>query len=127
MFLLHQSIPHVHHQHEMPQNPMDKGGHHPHHEKDHHHGDETDGLFDFLIFLFGNHAHSLQSDTNHAVERPAKQKAKVKDLHLNSQADSRVEQANDGSIQKPVIEPPPESFKKFYLSTSFLRGPPFLG
>ena len=128
MFLLHQSIPHVHHQHEMPQDPMaNKGGHHHDHDKDHHHGDETDGLFDFLVFLFGNHTHSLQSDTNHVVELAAKQKAQAEDMHLNSQADSWVEPANDGSIQKPVIEPPPESFKNFYLSTSFFREPPFLG
>ena len=130
MFMLHQVLPHVHHEHEGFENSIGYTEHQPNdHEKDHHHDNEDeDEGFDFFGFLLGNHVHSVQADNILAVKYFAKQQVTVKDISSDATPTSLI-LSIEGTGQKKAIsrQHPPDYFYDIHLSTSSLRGPPSLG
>lgn len=130
--MLHQVLPHVHHQHDGFDTSIEQSDHH--HEQDHNHdhnhynGEDDDSGNDFLGFLLGNHAHNYHSYDFTEVRNIAKQHIKVKDFSFYTLPDLLIFQTDDYGAHIPVfIHPPPDINYNTYLSARTLRGPPALG
>lgn len=129
MLLLHQALPHMHHEHGIIAVETTIDHHHGEHNHGHDHSDENEdgnensGL---LGFLLGSHAHTYHS-IDFEVKNIAKHQIKVKEVsdftilvyHTFLFKDKR-------EPKKTTAYQPPGNFC-FYLSTSYLRGPPVLG
>lgn len=126
MYLLHQVLPHVHHEHGSAMHISISEAEHSH---DHHHHphdkDNSDEDFDLLGFLLGTHTHSVQVENILVVKRISKHHLSVKiDLadipYLASLSQQRPE-------AEKIWQHPPEPVKSPTISSVSLRGPPSLG
>ena len=130
MLLMHQVLPHVHHEHVEIKEGVTKTDEHHHSDgNDHHHEkDKEDKGFDFLGFLFGNHTHSIDIDTFPAVKNIIIQKTVNKSFTLEAIPVFQIHSSfNDNRKQYKLGHTTPDIGKRFYLYTSALRGPPLLG
>ncbi len=126
MFILHQVLPHVHHEHEGSDGHI--AGQYHSHEKDHHHDNEGfDDNFDFLGFLLGYHIHSVHAENTPTIKGAAKQLISVNDVPLSVLPAPQVYTVEITEVEKSGLsQRRPEFFYYIYLSGSLLRGPPFL-
>lgn len=130
MLLLHQVLPHVHHEPHGFENAITKvADHHHSHGNDHHHHDEEeDDDFDFLGFLFGNHTHSIDVNTLPIVKKVINLKAGNKYFSLEEIAVlATYLSLCDEENKYKLGHAPPDFANSIYLYTSSLRGPPTLG
>jgi hypothetical protein len=129
MLMLHQALPHNHHQHELIDVVEAPEHHHSHaHSYDHDKEENKDSNdhSGFLDFLLGSHAHTYHSN-DFEVRNIAKQQIKVKEfsaftLPLFHTFLFKKESEPD----RIIVYQPPGNFD-FHLSTPSLRGPPVLG
>ena len=129
MFMLHQVLPHVHHEHHEFEPAITKIDHHHGHEMDHHHHDaEADDGFDFLGFLLGNHSHNIDVNTVPTAIHFVSQKVVGKwfSFEITLVLLTRFLFQNDEKIYS-LGHAPPDLGEDTYLSVTYLRGPPVLG
>lgn len=128
MYLLHQVLPHVHHDHESAEH-ITISPEHSHDSEDHHHHDEdANEDFDLLGFLIGTHAHSVQADNILVAKSIVKQQStsKIVVVAATSQTGSLSNRVRD-LAEQIFWQDPPDPTKTPYLSSGSLRGPPSLG
>ena len=129
IFLLHQVLPHVHHEHEGFNDSITQAEVQSHgHDHDHHHDNDNeendDKSFDLLGFLLGNHAHS-QIDLLLVV------KSSVYKCSLNNYnseyllSNILVFMAQNWTYKEYLFsDQPPDLLCTPYLSTPLLRANP---
>ena len=131
MLILHQVVPHLHHQHEVEHTHkvVTHSDDHSHDHGHHHDVPETDnsekGFLDFFLDL---HSHSVVSN-----EILVLHESTVTQIKLNKEASQAAifnhygEFKNYDEVERPTIYHPPNSYFNPYLITLDLRGPPTLG
>ncbi|MEQ8551760.1 MAG: hypothetical protein RIC06_04180 [Cyclobacteriaceae bacterium] len=127
MYLLHQVLPHVHHEHGSAERISIIDTEHAHHNDHHHHHDDDDSRegFDFLGFLLGTHAHTVQIDHILVTKSISKQQVSAKVLVFDVACEIKI---SDGEWEEQVIwHHPPDPTKSPHLISASLRGPPSLG
>ncbi len=122
MLMLHEILPHVHHQHDHPSVSTEV------HDHAHQHDDgekDKPSPISFLHFLIGEHAHTLTSNSFEAISSSTYLKVKGPGFHTILSLQGYV----DGFFLSPgtVSYYPPYFPLAPHLSTLFLRGPPVLG
>ncbi|MFT4738696.1 MAG: hypothetical protein ACI8QD_001780 [Cyclobacteriaceae bacterium] len=129
MFLLHQVLPHVHHEHDGFEDAIIKvEDHHHGHENDHHHDEKQSDDFDFLGFLLGNHSHSIDVNTLPTVKNIVTQKVTTKCFSPGSIPVLQTHVSSHEDEKKYALgHAPPDISKSIYLHSSSRRGPPSLG
>lgn len=131
MLLLHQVLPHVHHEHDQFEGAITKiDDHHHGHENDHHHHEDEkeDDAFDLLGFLLGNHSHSIDINTIPTVKNTVTQKAASKCFSAEPISVLQTDfSLHDDGKKYALGHAPPDLSKRIYLYSFFLRGPPILG
>ena len=129
VFLLHQMLPHIHHEHERTTSIEQVEDHHDNHESNHHHhDDESNDGFDLLDLLLGNHTHSSQLDNIPTVKHLAKQQTVKKDECHFFLYDAQPISPVGFTVPKSNFgNSPPGFFSQHYSSSFFLRGPPSIG
>ncbi len=125
MLLLHQVIPHLHHQHEDS---------HSHtttvHNDDHHHHDapEKDGNSKkgFIDFFLEMHTHSMVINDNIVVLKETVTNQKVVKKYITNPISPNysIVYIDYGDVEKPLIYQPPNNYFNPYLTFLDLRGPP---
>ncbi len=127
MLLLHQVVPHLHHQHN-PEHSHEDVGHT--HQQEHHHDTpkKDNSKKGFLGFFLDFHVHSVvANEILITSERSVKQKTAKKEIGTPFSLDFyRVSTNYIDVIKIPVFQPPNTTFTPF-LSSLTLRGPPILG
>jgi hypothetical protein len=129
LMLLHQSIPHVHHQHEDSHSHSDLA----HSEDYHHHGDSSqeneDSSNGFLGFFMDMHVHSTVSSDIVLLKRNTIEQQTIvdKDVANNDFGFQGPFLIDNRENDKPPIYHPPNTYFNPYLSHLDLRGPPSLG
>lgn len=130
MLMLHQMLPHAHHQHADLRSSVERADHHDHHRHQHQHdGEKDDSTTNWLGFLLEGHAHTTYHSSDfHKFENAAQQLLK----HPNCSAYVLVEFLllaldDHGEQTEYVVHPPPDHSTHPYLATLALRGPPVLG
>jgi len=127
MFMLHQVLPHVHHQHDGLNIISANQNEHLHHHQDHHHDNEEDVDLDLFDFLLGNHTHSYHN-ADLAVKNIAKWQIRAKDISIYSLPEYQIFSISDYCVRIPKYgQDPPNCYYLIYLSSLSLRGPPSLG
>lgn len=131
MLMLHQTLPHIHHQHEDSHS-------HSHsdvaHSGEHHqHGDspkeKEESPYGFFGFFMDMHVHSTVSSDivilkNHTVEQ---QTVADKDVAVSAIDIQRFFLFDNRQNGSPPFYQPPNTYFNPYLSNLDLRGPPDLG
>lgn len=137
MLMMHQVVPHVHHEHEEVESSTQTIADHHHHGNEHQHShdnktqkneadDEKEETNDFWGFLLGNHAHNYHSDFNQRVtKKNFKRVVNENDLPVYQSLTLPV--LNYESPPPLLGKHPPNPNYHVYLSTQALRGPPSLG
>ena len=125
IMLLHQVLPHLHHQHEDSHSAIAHSDEHHHHNKQ----EKEEPISGFFDFFTDVHAHSSFSSDILVVKRNTAEQQSIVDKDV---AESSFDIQNAFLIgywqnSKPPIYHPPEKYFNPYLSFLNLRGPPFLG
>lgn len=132
MLMLHQVLPHVHHDHELVSTNKASEQHHAHdHHQDHEktkkeENKESNDHAGLLEFLFGSHAHTYHSN-DFELRNIAKQQIKVKDFSAFTLPVCYTFLFEKDSEQKSFTVYQPLGNFDCYLSPPSLRGPPVLG
>jgi hypothetical protein len=127
MLLLHQALPHNHHQHELNDATEISGHHHSHAHGHDHDGEENEDSKDdsgLLAFLLGSHVHSYHSN-DFQVRNEAKPQIQVLPTFVLPEL-----QLFSFDHHSSIVEPVPRfttGYQHPCLSTPSLRGPPILG
>jgi len=130
MFMLHQVLPHVHHEHELVSETEASEHHHSHahdHQKtEHQQNRESNSHSGLLESLIGNHTHTYHSN-DLDVRNTAKQQIKVKEFStFTLQVFHTFLFEKESEPNRFIVYQPPGNFD-FYFTTPSLRGPPSLG
>ncbi|MEP1035265.1 hypothetical protein [Ekhidna sp.] len=128
MYLLHQVMPHVHHDHETAEHITVSQSEHSHDGDHHHHDEDANEDFDLLGFLFGTHAHSVQADNILVAKSITKQQSTMKIVAVAATVQTgRLSNKVRDQEEQIFWQDPPDPTKTPYLSSGSLRGPPSLG
>ncbi|MBI0398079.1 hypothetical protein [Cyclobacterium marinum] len=129
--IMHNTFPHIHHQHERHSHDSNHSTNYSHQDEGHHQENQNPSAqspLEFISFLLGNHAHSQQVvDNNLVVEECVKEQKQNKTTKFfNKKAEYKNLLAGKTLSKKASI-----SFlrkiKNYYYVSSPLRGPPTLG
>lgn len=127
MFLLHQVVPHLHHQHQ------DSHSHNSvalNNDHDHHHAPEKEdnpksGFIDFFLTM---HVHSsVSNEILITKENVVKQTVVRKNIIQPFSPNYNIVYNDYGEVDKRSIYHPPKNYFNLYLICLDLRGPPSLG
>lgn len=127
MLLLHQALPHNHHQHELNDAIEISGHHHSHdhsHDRDREENKDSDDHSGLLDFLLGSHSHTFHSN-DFQVRNEVKPQIQVLPTLVLPEF-----QLYTFDHHSSIIEPAPRfttGYQHPWLSTTSLRGPPALG
>ncbi len=128
MLMLHQALPHSHHQHELNESFEISGHHHSHangHSHDKKENEESNDHSGLLGFLLGNHAHTYHAN-DFQVRKEIKPQITVKVLSSfviwEQELFSFEQQRKSELVARFSID-----YQHPYLSTYSVRGPPALG
>ena len=128
MFLLHQIVPHLHHQHE------DSSSHKAitHSDVHEHHHDapekEDNSKSDFLDFFLGMHVHVAVSDEIPVIRELTKKLRVVDNVVSDIPAlYNNIILKDYTEVQKPAVYRPPNNYFNPYTANLDVRGPPYLG
>lgn len=131
MLMLHQALPHLHHQHEdshshSHSNIAHSGEHHHHDDNSNEKEESSNGFFGFFMDM---HVHSTVSSDIIVLKRSTVEQQTVTDWDLaNNTFDTlRLHLIDNGQNESPPIYQPPNTYFNPYLSYPDLRGPPILG
>ncbi|MEP0984112.1 hypothetical protein [Ekhidna sp.] len=129
MYLLHQVLPHVHHEHGSAEHISitETKAEHSHDHDHHHHDDDDDSSegFDLLGFLFGTHAHTVQVDNILVAKSISKQQVSVKVVVADVAYEIKISEREPE--EQILWQHPPDPTKSPHLTSVSLRGPPSLG
>ncbi len=131
LMMLHQALPHLHHQHE--DSPSHSHSDVAHSGEHHHHDDgpkeKQQSPFGFFGFLMDMHVHSSVSSDIAVLKRSTVEQQTVVDKDVsNSTFDiQKLFLIDNGQNESPPIYHPPNTYFNPYLSCLDLRGPPTLG
>lgn len=128
MFLLHQVVPHLHHQHQdsHSHNSVALNNDHDHH----HHAPEKEdnpksGFIDFFLTM---HVHSsVSNEILITKENVVKQTVVRKNIIQPFSPNYNIVDNDYGEVDKRSIYHPPKNYFNLYLICLDLRGPPSLG
>jgi len=129
LLLLHQVVPHLHHQHEV-EHTHKAVTHGDNHNHDHHHDTpENDNLQKgFLDFFLDLHTHLAVSNEILLPHESSVKQLKVKKNVLLSLSFNHFGQFESyDEVEKDKIYHPPNNYFKRYLKSPSLRGPPSIG
>jgi len=135
MLLLHQTLPHLHHQHEDSHSHEASHSHSDvaHSGEHHHHNDSSQenekSPYGFFGILMDMHVHSTVSSDivvvkTNTVEQQTNVDKDVADSVFDFQGHLSIDNRQNAS---PPIYHPPNNYFNPYLSCPDLRGPPILG
>ncbi|MEE9363486.1 MAG: hypothetical protein V3U92_12890 [Cellulophaga sp.] len=128
MLLLHQVVPHLHHEHEDSHTHSDIV-----HHDDHHHHDapekEDNSKKGFIDFLLAMHSHSaVANDSIIVLKETISNKTVVKkDISNPISPIYSIVPIDYRDIEKPPIYHPPNTYFNLYFTSLDSRGPPTLG
>jgi len=126
LLLMHQVVPHLHHQHEVEHTHKDVA----HSEDHHHHAPEKESSnTGFLDLFLDMHVHSVvSSEILFTYESSLKQPKVKKNISKSfSVAHYYRFLENYDEVEKTTVYHPPNIYFNPYLSSLDLRGPPPLG
>ena len=129
LMVLHQAIPHLHHQHEETHSHSDiahTGEHHHHDDSSHEKKESPYGFFGFFMDM---HVHSTVSSDVVVLKRNTVERQTIVDdnvVKLTSDFQEFYVVDNRQNDKPPIYHPPNRHFNP-YLSSLDLRGPPSLG
>jgi hypothetical protein len=127
--MMHQVLPHVHHEHIEVEPIAEVENHRHHHNNDHHHRHEAKKkAFDFLGFLLAYHAHNI--DVNTILSTKIVVNKRVASLSFQVDLLPVLETLIQVDIYKKQCfygHAPPDIDKNLFRATISLRGPPALG
>ena len=127
MFLLHQTVPHMHHQHEV-EHTHDSVAHNNNHSHHHDASEKESPRKGFLDLFLEMHVHSVVSN-----EILLTRESSVKNLDVKKDIIKPVSfvhysiSINYDEAKKIRVYHPPDNYFNPYLSHLDLRGPPSLG
>jgi len=128
LMMLHQVLPHLHHQHEDAHSHSDiaHSGEHHHHDDDSQEEDSSNGLLGLFMDM---HVHSTVSSDIVLLERNSCEQQTVveKDVAKSSFETQNIFSIDYRQNNKPPVYHPPNKHFNPYLSSLDLRGPPSLG
>lgn len=130
MFLLHQSVPHFHHEHdEVAVNVIEHSHDHDHDQNHNDIPEKKEGSFKSVLDLFlGTHVHGTIEDENLLARKlTLHQKVVKKAVSDLFSLNSYIVIKDIKEFGKPTIYRPPEDYFNIYTSYLDLRGPPSLG
>lgn len=128
MLMMHQVLPHVHHEHIEIELIAEVENNHHHHDRDHHHHEAEKKAFDFLGFLLAYHAHNI--DVNTIPSTNIIVNKKVTSLSFQVHLLPVLERDTQVGIYKKQCfygHAPPDIGKNLFRAFTSLRGPPALG
>tara|TARA_R110001592_G_scaffold330330_1_gene612506 strand:+ start:1047 stop:1424 length:378 start_codon:yes stop_codon:yes gene_type:complete len=125
--MLHQVVPHIHHEHDQHESILQSFSDNNDHQHSHDDGENNDdNKKDFLGFLLGNHSHIYHSDFNKRTEKKdLKRQNREKDFPLYRTPTSSILVTK--TLTPLLGKHPPSPNYKVYLLNQALRGPPSLG
>jgi len=127
--MLHQVLPHVHHEHVVVNETKVAEHHHSHaqdHEKEKEKNKDSNDHAGLLDFLLESHAHTYHS-SNFEVRNIGKRQFKDQEFSAYTLTELQISFFKKERKSKKIIAyPPPDSYN-IYLLTPALRGPPVLG
>ena len=128
MFLLHQIVPHLHHQHEDTQFHESISQTDSH---DHHHNipkKEGNSKSSFLDLFLAMHVHVAVSDEIPVIRQLTKKLKEVDNVIFDIPASyNNIFFKYYTWVEKPAVYHPPNNYFNSYLSSLDSRGPPSLG
>lgn len=129
MLMLHQTLPHLHHEH--GRTVVENSTHHHHSEHSHGHDHSSDDKDEgdksgFLGFLLADHSHTYHSN-DFEVKNTVREQVKNKKLSAFSSSVYYTFLLKEESTPKKITAYRPPGNFDFYISTISLRGPPVLG
>lgn len=129
IFMLHQFLPHVHHDHNKVEVSFEHSSpdHHHHHDKDQQEeGAHADGLFNFLLNI---HAHTLLPGNHSSIESLGNHQLGNFKNSIDQPIilTSNFEVISNAWIVSLQVHPAPGLRRPLFLSTFPHRGPPHLG
>ncbi len=127
MLVLHQALPHVHHQHNGLEDSIGQTEQQLHsHEKEHH--QKAEGDVDFIDFLLVSHSHGVHAENIPIGKTNAKPFVAVNHTPVFTIYVAQELSITNSEPEKTICrQHPPDYFYHNYLSASSLRGPPSLG
>ncbi len=129
LMMLHQALPHLHHQHEDSHSHSDVVDYNEHHHHDDGSKENEESPYGFFGFLMDMHVHSTVSSDIVVLKRNTVEQQTVadKDVANNTFDTQRIFLIDHGQNVSPTIYHPPNTYFNPYLSCLDLRGPPTLG
>jgi len=127
MFLLHQVVPHLHHQHESPHSnsAIAHNDDHLHHDTPEKNDNPKKGFIDFFLAM---HVHSSISNEILITKKDVVRQTIVrKNISQTFSPNYNIVFNDNGWVDKQSIYQPPNSYFNLYLICLDLRGPPGLG
>jgi len=127
MLLLHQIVPHWHHQHK---NDRHETVHHDDKVHDHHHEkpegkDSNRGFFDFFLEL---HTHTNETTNVLVLEQSSVQKISDQKAQVKTFGVTKINvPLFDDTVHDKIWHHPPNKQQKAHFPNLSLRGPPVLG
>jgi len=127
MLILHQVVPHLHHQHEV-EHTHKAVAHNDDHGHHHHSSEEDNSEKGFLDFFLDLHTHSVVSNeilfSHEYSETPIKVQKELNQALSFSQY-TIIKSYEE--VESESVYHPPNSYFNPYLAALDLRGPPLLG
>lgn len=130
MLLVHQVVPHWHHQHDGTQTEkiLAQGSNDHTHEHQHDSPKDENSKKSLLDLFLNVHTHSTVSNELLITrENSAHQTQVKKNIPFLASEIFSLEHIEFGNIDKPLVYHPPNNYFNPYLSIPNLRGPPTLG
>jgi len=127
IFLLHQIVPHLHHEHEIAKTILahSEGDHHNHHDTPEENKSSKKGLMDFFL---GMHVHVAVSDEIPVIRELTKKLRQVDNVVSDIPAlYNNIILKDYTEVQKPAVYRPPNNYFNPYTANLDVRGPPYLG
>ena len=127
IFLLHQIVPHLHHQHEDSPSHVaitHSDVHDHHHDAPEEIKSSKKGLIDFFL---GMHVHIAVSDEIPVIRQLTKKLRIVDNIVSDIPALNDIILKDYGEVEKPTVYHPPNNYFNPYAANLDLRGPPYLG
>ncbi len=129
LMIMHQTFPHLHHQHGDSHSHSDiahTGEHHNHHNNSQENEDSPYGFFGFFMDM---HIHSTVSSDIVVLKRNTIEQQTIVDKNVanNALETHRLVFRDIGQNENHPVYHPPNTYFNPYLSYLDLRGPPSLG
>ena len=127
IFLVHQIVPHLHHEHDIVKTTLahSEDGHHDHHDTPEENKSSKKDLLDFFL---GMHVHVAVSDEISVIRQLTKKLRVVDNIVFDIPAlYNNIILQEFRKIEKSSVYHPPNNYFNPYTANLDVRGPPDLG